>query len=59
MTDIEVGFIAYKNESGLYDRKVSICRKVENEEAIKIEEDSLNKWAIILREWFVAIMEGV
>lgn len=58
MVTIEVGFIAYKNESGLYDRKVPIMREVSKSEAKAIREDYINKWGKALHKWFIEIMEG-
>lgn len=57
MKNIEIGFIAFKNSDGLYNKKKSICRQVEYGEAISIKEDYLQKWLMALRDWFVELME--
>lgn len=55
MNEVEIGFVAYKNKNGFYDKKIPICRKVENLESIY--NDYLNKWNFVLKDWFAKIME--
>ena len=55
MNEVEIGFVVYKNKNGFYDKKIPICRKVEELESIY--NDYLNKWNFVLKDWFAQIME--
>ncbi len=57
LTEIQVGFIAYKDKQGHYCRKTPITRKVENPKLIY--DNYIDTWAYLLLDWFRKKMSEV
>ena len=58
MKNVEVGVVLYKNDNGTYDKRIPICRKVDEVQAQKIHDDELDKWVTALMDWFAKFVKG-